>query len=143
VRKNYGTVNPAGRIVVNRSDIKNLYKKTDRWYDAIMTISLHDYAVANAYTLSPKESGKLVDSSGITATTTVNLPVATVGLDYRINRASSGTIRVKPNGSNKINGGAVGKYLSLDSQGALVHLFCELNGVWQVKSALGTNSFEP
>jgi hypothetical protein len=67
------------------------------------------YAVAKAYQLSPKESGKLVDHSGITATTAVNLPVATAGLDYSINRASAGAIRVKPHGIDKINGSAGNK----------------------------------
>jgi hypothetical protein len=146
IRKNFPDVVPAknaGPVVVRSCNIKNQWAVTDTWYDAIMRLPLATYATANAYTLSARESGKIVDNAGVGATQTVTLPAAVVGLEYHFICTTDQDIRIVPaSGEYIVGASAANKYFELTSRGASAHLFCNFGGYWQVRSSFGTTGFE-
>lgn len=95
------------------------------------------------YTLIPEQSGIVISNVGTSGGFVVNLPTATVGLEYSFIRSASFVIVIEPNGSEVIRGGGAGKYLSLDSDGASVTLRCVNSGEWEFVSTYGTISYEP
>jgi hypothetical protein len=142
IRKNFLVNFPTGRINVVGSSIKNLWKLTDTYYDAIMVVNLHDWATADAYTLDAKETGKLVSNENCANLQTVTLPPAVAGLRYTFNNLANGT-NIDPDGTEVILGGGAGKYLSLvDAIGDHVTLVCQIDGYWQIESSHGTLAFE-
>jgi hypothetical protein len=96
-----------------------------------------------SFALSKTENlGTMVTNAGAPGTVTHTLPAATLGQNYTFVRVATQVIRVEPNGTEKFRGGAAGKYISLDSDGAVVQMFCAVAGVWDILSS-GTISYEP
>ena len=92
---------------------------------------------------TPRNQGRSVDNTGTGATQAITLPAAVVGLEYHGIRYATQAMHFIPHSGEQILGAsAVDKYLSLDSDGASVHLKCLNDGVWQVISSFGTTSFE-
>jgi hypothetical protein len=81
-------------------------------------------------------------NTGATGLETLVLPVATVGMEYIVERVASFTYRVDPNGTEKFAGSTAGKYKSLDSDGAYINIKCLSTGIWHVMASSGTISDE-
>lgn len=112
-------------------------------YNPIITIKLADKATAGVYNLPATESGSIIDNKGCSAVQTVNLPVATTGLEYRIICSEGFAIHMAPQAGEWVMGASsAGKYFSLDDAGSSAYLICVNFGSWQVLSSHGANSFE-
>lgn len=94
-------------------------------------------------TINIHEAGRTITNVGASGTITALLPAAKINAKYNFIRTDAFTFRVDPNGTEIIMGGGSGKYLSLDSDGCSVGLFCASSGVWQIISNSGTTSFQP
>lgn len=111
---------------------------------AFLVVSLSDLAVLDEYSLSTVESSRVVTNKDCTAIQTVNLPAATIGLEYRFTEVAGFAIHAKPQSTDTIVGAsAAGKYLSLDVLGSSAYLRCIVDGTWAILSSHGTTSYEP
>jgi len=87
--------------------------------------------------------GGHVSNLGAVATRIFWLPPATPGLHYYIRNATAAQVlQIGPDGTEIIEAGGAGKYLSLDTAYATVHLFCHVAGVWDIMSSTGTLSYQ-
>lgn len=84
-----------------------------------------------------------ITNFGASGTVLYNLPAALVGMEYSFARVVAQAMHMVPNGSEIIQGGGAGKYMSLDSDGASVTLYCYITGTWSVYRVNGTTSFQP
>jgi len=81
------------------------------------------------------------DATGVI---TASLPYTRPGMKFTFIRVASHAFRIDPYSSQQIRGGSGGgKYISLDSDGALVTLQCVTTGYWERVTENGTISNEP
>lgn len=88
--------------------------------------------------ISLAASATVETNAGASGTTTLNLPAATVGMEYVVERVASFTYRIDPDGTEKFQGSAAGAYKSLDSDGAYINIKCLSAGIWHVMASYGT-----
>ena len=87
------------------------------------------------------DNGKRFSNAGDTGTIVFTLPAATLGQTYHFIRLATQSLRVDPDGTETIRGGAAGEYLQLDADGDNVTLQCIVTGSWEIISQKGTPSF--
>ncbi len=102
---------------------------------------VRDVAVGAA--ISPFLSGYSIANTAAAATTLVPLPVAQPGLVFDFFRTGGFALRADPAAADSIRGGGIGKYASLDTDGAHIQLKCIKAGMWEVVGQFGTVTFEP
>lgn len=138
----WGTSTPAaptaGRFRFERVTASNL----DDFADSTLPLR-NIFANSSPVTVPLSWDGLTIINHGASGTVAYNLPAAVAGRQYRFYRKASQTMRIDPNGSEVIRGGGAGKYLSLDSDGALASLECMVDGTWEIVDLRGTTSFEP
>jgi len=104
---------------------------------------IYSIAKTTGFTIPPELSGSIITNQGIGGGTTLVLPTMVNGLTITIIRTASFVIHIDlAIGSDSIRGGAPGKYMSLDSNGAMVTLVA-LEAVWEILSKDGTITYEP
>lgn len=109
----------------------------------IVTVTASSRAVTAA------ESGTTFTNNGASATVTLTLPAATVGLHYTALVRTAQALRFDPNGSEIIGhmtagsaDGGAGKYTGSSTVGAAIHLLCVVAGRWEVADVKGTWTLE-
>lgn len=126
-----------GHFEIRASSFTNKYSNDANWKGLLL------FEPSVGSTIYSGWSGMTITNRGTGGTVTHALPAATVGLEYTFDRMITQTMRIDPNGAEVIRGGGAGKYLSLDSDGAVVRLRCVIAGFWEIFSAVGTYTFEP
>jgi len=90
------------------------------------------------------ESGNRFTNFGATQITEHDLPVGADGLRYSFMRQANFAVRVDPNGSQIIGGGAAGKYLEITSTRGQVDLeWMTDSGMWEVTGGSAVVGYEP
>jgi hypothetical protein len=104
---------------------------------------------ASTRAVTAAESGTTFVNNGASATVTLNLPPATVGLHFTALVRAAQALRLDPSGSeiiaNATAGGAdggAGKYIGLNTPGAAIHLLCVVAGRWDVVDVKGAWALE-
>lgn len=86
----------------------------------------------------------ITSNRGAAGTVTITLPDAVRGLSARFMRIASQALRLAVDSGDQHRGASgVDKYLSMDSNGATVYLYCGTGGMWDLISSTGTISYEP
>jgi len=130
---------PAGKVAIYRVQCSNL----DVYADNSIPVRVIEYRNTKG-TIPIGWQGLTIWNKGAPADVEYNLPAATIGLQYSFVRAEPGrTIHIDPYSNEVIRGGGLGKYLSLDSDGCFVTLYCHIEGIWEIIDQAGTTSFEP
>jgi len=89
------------------------------------------------------ESGRRFTNFGATQITEHDLPAGAAGLRYSFMRQADFAVRVDPNGSEIIGGGAAGKYLEITSTRGQVDLeWMSDSGTWEVTGGSAVFAFE-
>ena len=130
----------AGKVIIDNVHCRNL----DEHIGNSLPVRVIEFLQPQTVPLPIGWQSLIISNHGAYTTLEYDLPAATQGLEYSFIRVAPGqTIRIDPNGSEVIRGGAAGKYLSLDSDGCFVTLRCYISGIWEIIDKAGTTSFEP
>lgn len=92
--------------------------------------------------VSASLTGQRLTNYGATQVVTFTLPAATVGLRYSFTRRAGYAVRIDPNGTETIDEGGAGKYLSIEYRGQ-VDIECLTSGEWEVTGGSGLYVMEP
>ena len=98
-------------------------------------------APATPVAVTAATSGQRFTNRTRTALQVYNLPTATVGLHYAINRIANYAVRVVPFSGQNIGDGGTNKYLEITGRGQ-VDLECLTTGEWEVTGGSSLYSLE-
>jgi len=82
-------------------------------------------------TLGAIHMGAVITNTGAAGTITLTLPAAKQGMALKVIRTASYALRVDPDGTETIRGGAAGEYVELQNDGDSVELICVESGQWE------------
>lgn len=109
-----------------------------------VNVSAHTatYSIKNSANGGIGVDGTIWTNEGATGSIEFDLPAAKVGMHHKFIRVATQTVTVDPSTGENFVGEAAGKYLSLDSDGAILEIFCVVDGAWDYRTT-GTVTVEP